>query len=108
MSKEQNEQFIEEVKSDLLVIVRELLNTLNEYYDSFAKSWKPVNKFDFVLGWIHGSIELRYPTEYQIRYGKPMPDEVFFQIATVIRERREEIEEIIRNFLAEVTEFETS
>lgn len=99
MSAEDNDNFINDIRNDLQVIVTELPNMLGEHYDHLRITWRPENEFDFILGWVIGNIESRYPQVYQERFRIVMPQEVFFRVTRVISERRDEIENVIQGFI---------
>ena len=94
-----DEDFFEFVKDDLKRIDSDLKGFLEVYYPMLRASWKPENESDFIMGWLLGSKEQEYSTEYFNKNNLRLGQELLFRIHQEISNQKQQIQKVVTGYL---------
>jgi len=94
-----DEEFFEFVKHDLKGIESDLNGFLEVYYPMLRSSWNPKNESDFIIGWLLGSKEQEYSTEYFHKSNQRLGQELLYRIHQEITNQRERIQNKVTSYL---------
>lgn len=94
-----NEEFFEYVKHDLKRIKSDLQGFLEVYYPMLRSSWNPQNESDFIIGWLLGSKEQEYSTEYFKKNNQRLGQELLYRIHQEITNQKTEIKNEVASYL---------
>lgn len=96
-----DEDFFEFVKHDLKRIESDLKGFLEVYYPMLRSSWNPQNESDFIIGWLLGSKEQEYSTEYFKKNNQRLGQELLFRIHQEISNQKQQIKKVVITYLEE-------
>ena len=96
-----DEDFFEFVKHDLKRIESDLKGFLEVYYPMLRSSWNPKNESDFIIGWILGSKEQEYSTEYFKKSNQRLGQELLYRIHQEITLHKQQILNEVTKYLEE-------
>ncbi len=93
--------FFEFVKHDLKRIESDLKGFLEVYYPMLRSSWNPQNESDFIIGWLLGSKEQEYSTEYYNKHKQRLGQELLFRVHQEINRNKQQIKKAVTAYLEE-------
>ncbi len=93
--------FFEYVKYDLKRIESDLKGFLEVYYPMLRSSWNPQNELDFIIGWLLGSKNQEYSSEYYNKYNQRLGQELLFRIHQEITQNKQKIQKEVTKYLEE-------